>query len=140
MFLRVDTAARNRERSPVMLTMPPVIFESQWKAVFYPDPRLPPRSGIEFCCRAIDAADIDSFLFRWERNNAIRAAARGFEKTLYKVFELQNPNSGKIEIVAFQIVVGPGNQECIDDVIDVIETADLLPIAEYLNFLALDGL
>src|SRR5690349_6101155 len=123
-----------------MLAMAPVILERRCEAFFDADLRLPTGGGIEFSRRTVDAADIDGFFVGWKRNDAIRAAAGGFQQDLYELFERDRPNPGQIEVVAFHATVHSGDHKRVDDVIDVVEASKLLPITEYLDFFAVESL
>ena len=55
-------------------------------------------------------------------------------------FQSHRLDSGKIEIVALHTVAGAGNQHRVDNVINIIEAAQLLAVAEDVDFFGVDGL
>src|SRR6516162_6778723 len=129
-----------RSGLPVMLAVTQVIFQRRRKAFFDADTRFPAGRGIELRRRAVDAADVDGFLFIGEGNDAIRAAAGRLQEYLDEFLERNRPNACEIEVVATELIVRSCDEKSVDHVVDVVEAPDLLPVAEYLNLLAVDGL
>src|SRR5439155_5369742 len=125
-------------RSPTGPLMPAIVLDGAPEPIRERNVRLPAEHPLDLAVVRVVVADVDDLPVRGKRHEAVASAAGHLEELLGEAAEAHGGARAQVEHLAIGRIARRRAQQRVDDVVDVVEVAQLLAVPEEADFLTVD--